>query len=124
MEDAKISIPEKSQFKILQYEIPEIELDITYINKANICFRSGIPLYLISKVQVNIPLDIINFYVMDIPTLFLLCLKDMDILDIYLNNITNQLICKNGKIFLFFVNGNIFGFCRYIVSRECNNIKM
>lgn len=40
---AKILIAEKSQFKALQFEIPEIELDKTRINKANICFKSGMP---------------------------------------------------------------------------------
>ena len=51
------------------------------------------PLSSIDTVQVFIPVGTANFHVIDTLTPFFLCLKDMDILEIYLNNITNQLIC-------------------------------
>ena len=86
---AKVSIAGKSQFKALQYKMLKIELDTTRANEATICFRSRLPLSLIDTVQVLIPVSTTNFYIVDIPTPFLLCLKDMDILGIYLNNITN-----------------------------------
>ena len=112
---AKVSTAGKSQFKALQREMPEIELDTTRANEATICFGSGLPLSSIGTVQVLTPVGTANFHVVDTPTPFLLCLKDMDTLGIYLNNITNQLICQNGKsipIFRkwghpwFFVNKN------------------
>ena len=37
---AKVLIARKRQFKALQHEIPEIELDTTYANKAIIYFGS------------------------------------------------------------------------------------
>lgn len=41
---AKILIVGKNQFKALQFKILEIELDTTYVNEANICFKSRMPL--------------------------------------------------------------------------------
>ncbi len=112
---AKVSIVGKSQFKALQHEMSEIELDTTFANEATICFGSRLLLSLIDTIQVFTPVGTSNFHVIDIFTLFLFCLKDMDRLGIYLNNITNQLIYQNGKsipIFCkwrhpwFFVNKN------------------
>ena len=47
---AKVLTAGKSQFKALQYEMPKIELDTTYANKATICFRSGLSLSSIGTV--------------------------------------------------------------------------
>lgn len=80
--------------------MPEIELNTTRTNKTIICFGSGIILSSIDTIQVLIPVGIANFYVVNIPTPFLLCLKDINILSIYLNNITNHLICQDGKSIL------------------------
>ncbi len=82
--------------------MPEIKLDTTRANEATICFGSGLPLSSIGTVQVFTLVGTANFHVVDTPTPFLLYLKDMDILGIYLNNITNQLICQNGKNILIF----------------------
>lgn len=46
----KVSTTGKSQFKALQYEMPEIELDTTYANKVTIYFKSGILLSFIGIV--------------------------------------------------------------------------
>ena len=85
--------------------MPKIELDTIYANETTICFESGMPLSSIDIIQVFISVGITNFHVVDISTPFLLCLKDIDILSIYLNNIINQLICQNGK--------NIPIFCKW-----------
>ena len=112
---ATVSTAGKSQFKALQCEMPEIELDTTRTNEATIGFGSGMPLSSIGIVQLLTPIGTANFHVVDIPTPILLCLKDIDTLNIYLNNITNQLIYQNGKsipifckwgYFWFFVNHN------------------
>ncbi len=93
----KVSIAGKNQFKALQCEMPEIELNITRANKATICFGSGLPLSSIGTVQVFSPVGTANVHVVDTLIPFFFCLKDINILGIYLNNITNQLICQNGK---------------------------
>lgn len=93
----KVSIAEKSQFKTLQYEMPKIKLDITCTNRTIICLESKMPLSSISIVQVLTPIGTTNFYIVDILILFLFCLKNMDTLSIYLNNIINQLIYQDVK---------------------------
>ena len=85
----KVLIAKKNQFKILQYKISEIELNITYANKATIYFKSKMFLNSNSIIQVFIFINTIKFYVIDISILFLFYLKDIDIFGIYLNNITN-----------------------------------
>ena len=85
----KVLTAGKCQFKALQCEIPEIELDTTCANEAVIYFKSGISLSSISTVQVITPVGATNFHIVDIPTPFFFCLKDMDTLGIYLNNIPN-----------------------------------
>ena len=94
---AKVSTARISQFKALQCEIPEIELDITHANETTICFGSRMPLSSIGIVQVFTPFGTTNFHIVDTCTPFFLCFKDIDTLDIYLNNITNQLICQDSK---------------------------
>lgn len=93
----KVLIAEKSQFKVLQYEMLEIELNTTRIIKAIIYFGSRILLSLIGKIQLLISSNTVNFHIIDIPILFFLYLKNIVIFDIYLNNIINQLICQNDK---------------------------
>lgn len=74
-----------------------IELDITYTNKSTIYFGNKTLLNFITIVQINILVNITNFYIMDTSILFIFYLKNINILSIYLNNITNQLICQNNK---------------------------
>lgn len=74
-----------------------IELDITYTNKPTIYFGNKTLLNFITIVQINILVNITNFYIMDTSILFIFYLKNINILSIYLNNITNQLICQNNK---------------------------
>lgn len=69
--------------------MPEIKLDITHVNKATICFKSGMLLSSIDIVQVFISINITNFYIVNILILFFFCLKDINRLDLYLNNIIN-----------------------------------
>lgn len=69
--------------------MPSIELDTTHAKKATMCFESRILLNSIGTIQVDTPVGATNFYVIDTPTPFLLYLKDIDKLGIYLNNIIN-----------------------------------
>lgn len=69
-----------------------VKLNTTFINKTIICFESRTFLSYISTVRVDILIGMANFYIVNTFTLFFLCLKDMNIFGVYLNNITNQLI--------------------------------
>jgi hypothetical protein len=46
---------------------------------------------------ITTPIGKIVFHILDAPIPFLLSLKDMDRLKIYLNNVTNEIISTNGK---------------------------
>ena len=67
--------------------MPKIELDTTRANKAIIYFEIRMPLSSIDIVLKFIFVGDTNFHVIDISTPFFLCLKNMDTLGIYLNNI-------------------------------------
>lgn len=101
---AKVSTAKKSQFKAMQYKMLEIKLDTTCANEITIYFESVIRLSSIGIVQVFISSGIRNFHIIDISMLFLLCLKDMDIVGTYLNNITNQFIYQDSKSISIFCN--------------------
>lgn len=77
--------------------MPEIKVDTTCANKTIIFFESRLSLNANSTVQVFIHVGITNLYVVDTPTPFLFCFKNMNTLGIYLNNINNRLIYQNGK---------------------------
>ena len=70
----KISTVGKSEFKALQREMPETELDTTRANETTICFRSGMLLSSIGTIQVFTSVGTTNFHDVNISTPFLLCL--------------------------------------------------
>lgn len=93
----KVSTAGKTQFKALQYEMSLAKLDTTCANEAIIYFRNGILLSLIGTIRVDILVGMANFHVVNTSNPFLLCLKNINTLEVYLNNITNQLIYQDGK---------------------------
>lgn len=92
--------------------MPEIELDTTCANGANICFGGEMLLSTVDTKQVFIPIGIRNFHIVDTSILFFFCLKNIDTHGIDLNNITNQLICPDGKNSLILANGDNLVFCQ------------
>lgn len=91
----------------------EIALDITHTNKVTTCFGNGIFLSSIRTIQFFIPIGTTNFDVVDTSIPFLLYLNNMDVLGIYFNNITNQLVCPNSKSILIFCKWEPFWFFVY-----------
>lgn len=85
----RVLIVMKYEFKVLYNEILKNKLVITYINEANICFRRGMLFSSIDIVKVFIDIGIANFSILGILTSVFLCLKDIDIYGILLNNIIN-----------------------------------
>ena len=63
-----------------------------------IYFRVEELLSIIIKITVLTLIRDINFYIMPTDMLFLLCIRDIDKLSIYLDNIYNKLIKCNSKI--------------------------
>jgi len=80
-----------SQFLAFQRLNTSIQLDTTTQGIINIQF--GIKLTsLIKSAKVTTPIGIIKFHIVKINTPFLLCLADIDYLQMYFNNLKNILI--------------------------------
>lgn len=83
-----------------------IKLNITCLNKAIICFRSGISLSFIGIIQIDISVGITNFHVVDTLILFVLYLKKFYL--VFTSIILSiSLFVKTVKAFLLFSNKNI-----------------
>jgi len=89
---AKVSTAGKGQYIALQREIPSITLDDTRAGEASIRFGGGPRLESLGSTDIDTPFGKTTFHVMDTSTPFLLSLKDMDRLGIYLHNLSNKLI--------------------------------
>ena len=75
------------------------KLDTT--TTSNIKAYFGIKLVtFIGKLTIYSLVNRINFHIMQTNILFLLCLQDMNRLGIYLNNLKNQVVMKNGVTIL------------------------
>lgn len=88
---ARNSTAGKGQFEALQKEIKLVFNENT-AGAVTISFGNGKPLSSIGSTVVKTPIGSIEFHILDTPTPFLLCLRDMDRLGVYLNNVTNEII--------------------------------
>ena len=68
-----------------------VDIDTTQTRAVNVQFGIGLTV-LIRLVKVKTLIGLVNFYVVKVNTPFLLCLIDMDRLQVYYNNITDTLI--------------------------------
>jgi hypothetical protein len=88
-----------SQFKALQ----RISNDNVVLNKKTI--ESSIKFeidntLILGFVDLNTSLEVITFYIVEINTSFLLCLNDFDSLDIYFNNLINEIVQHERRHFV------------------------
>ena len=95
---AKFLTAGKNQFIVLRREMSSITLNTTRANEIKICFENGTTLSFINTVRIDISIGAINFHVVKIFTLFLLCVNDMNELPIYLNNVTNKFVVFDKSI--------------------------
>ncbi|KJZ72275.1 hypothetical protein HIM_01308 [Hirsutella minnesotensis 3608] len=94
---AKISTAGIDQFHALQREMPTVQLRKN-ATIATVRFGGNEPTNTIGITTVITPIGEVVFHVINMSTPFLLCLKDMDRLGAYLNNVTNELICGDKRI--------------------------
>jgi hypothetical protein len=73
-------------------------IDISTVGKASIKFGKGSVTASISTAQVSTEIRNIDFKVLEVPTLFLLCLADIDRLNVYFNNTTDELVQGEQRI--------------------------
>ncbi|KAI1001544.1 hypothetical protein K3495_g6654 [Podosphaera aphanis] len=88
---AGISTAGLPQFKALQQLDPTVKLDATTAGAHKVKFGIGTDKSL-GITSVTLPIGRVQFQVLSCNTPFLICLKDMDNLKTYLNNIENTLI--------------------------------
>ncbi|KAM4061953.1 hypothetical protein HRG_013465 [Hirsutella rhossiliensis] len=94
---SKISTAGIDQFRALQREMPTVQLRKN-ATIATVRFGGNEPTNTIGITTVITPIGEVVFHVINMSTPFLLCLKDMDRLGAYLNNVTNELICGDKRI--------------------------
>jgi len=87
-----------NQVKALQRERPDITLNKDQAGHAKITFGNGKPIESIGTVAVDTPVGLITFHVLETETPFLMCLDDMDRLQIYLDNTLDQLVSRSRGI--------------------------
>ncbi|KAF1936186.1 hypothetical protein EJ02DRAFT_438705 [Clathrospora elynae] len=89
---SNVSTAGKEQFLALQSKDPTVTLDTSTSGNASVQFGKGSVTTSIGTAHVSTEVGKIKFNVLDAPTPFLLCLKDMDRLNVYFNNTTDQLV--------------------------------
>ncbi|EDU46201.1 conserved hypothetical protein [Pyrenophora tritici-repentis Pt-1C-BFP] len=89
---SNVSTAGKEQFLALQTEDPTVTLDTSTAGNASVQFGKGSVTTSIGTAHVSTQIGKIKFEVLNAPTPFLLCLKDMDRLHVYFNNTTDQLV--------------------------------
>ncbi|KAF7578904.1 hypothetical protein PtrM4_031440 [Pyrenophora tritici-repentis] len=89
---SNVSTAGKEQFWALQTEDPTVTLDTSTAGNASVQFGKGSVTTSIGTAHVSTQIGKIKFEVLNAPTPFLLCLKDMDRLHVYFNNTTDQLV--------------------------------
>jgi hypothetical protein len=87
----------KGQFLALQREDPLITLDTHQADIAQVKFGKGDAMESIGSMNVKTPIGKIIFHILKAFTPFLISLRDMDRLKIYVNNVTNEILFTNGK---------------------------
>ena len=85
------------QFLTLQKQDSAVQLNIATQGIVNVQFGIG-STSLISSARVSIPIGTVEFHIVKVNTPFLLCLADIDNLQVYFNNLKNLLIILRDAI--------------------------
>jgi hypothetical protein len=95
---ANVSTVGREQYLALTREDPTVTMDISTAGKASIKFGKGSVTASVGTAQVSTEIGKIDFEVLKAPTPFLLCLADMDRLNVYFNNTTDELVQGEQRI--------------------------
>jgi hypothetical protein len=95
---AKRSTVEIDQFTVLQRLNDSIQLNKSIV-ESKIQFDID-SISIMSTIELNISLKLMIFHIVEINTSFLLCLVDLNRLEVYFNNLTNKLMQKRLIIIL------------------------
>ncbi|KAF1967270.1 hypothetical protein BU23DRAFT_483998, partial [Bimuria novae-zelandiae CBS 107.79] len=89
---ANVSTVGREQYLALTREDLIVTIDISTAGKASIKFGKDSVTAFIGTAQVSTEIGKINFEVLEAPTPSLLCLADMDRLNVYFNNTMDKLV--------------------------------
>ena len=85
-----------SQLKALQ-RTEDVHIDESTKGMVTVQFGIG-STSSIGSVKISTPIGQVQFHIVDAYTPFLLSLADMDALGVYFNNLTNQLVTRQGSV--------------------------
>ena len=85
------------QFLAYQKYSPDTSIDTSTKGAINVQFGIGFISSMGSAI-ISTPIGSVKFHVVQADTLFLLCLADLDHLNVYYNNVTNSLVMKDRTI--------------------------
>ena len=109
---SKKSIASYGQFWALQRSNPAMELELDTSTKGQVIVQFGIgSTSLIGIANVHTLIGEVQFYIIDANTLFLLCLADMDKLQVYYNNIRDVLVTRTREVPVVRRFGHAFLLC-------------
>jgi hypothetical protein len=89
---ANVSTVGREQYLALTQEDLTVTIDMSTAGKASIKFSKGSVTASVGTAKVSTEIGKIDFEVLEAPTPFLLCLADMDRLNVYFNNTTDELV--------------------------------
>ena len=89
---ANFSTAGYSQYLAFKKIESKVQIDETTAGTANIKFGPGNPLQSIGSVKIDTPVGTVQFHIVDSHTPFLLCLRDLDRLKVYFDNLQNALV--------------------------------
>jgi hypothetical protein len=95
------------QFQALQRVNQNIRLDTLTKGQVSIQFGIGMA-FSIGTVEINSPIGKVHFHVVYADTPFLLCLADIDSLQVYYNNLKNIIITCTGAVQVVWRFGHLF----------------
>ena len=100
------------QFRALQRSNPAMELELDTSTKGQVTVQFGIgSTSSIGTANVHTPIGEVQFHIVDASTPFLLCLADMDKLQVYYNNIQDVLVTRTGEVPVVRRFGHAFLLC-------------
>jgi len=93
---AEVSTAGRVQAEALLTQMPSLKIE--HGKGSRVRFGAGEPLLTTEELFVPTPIGGITFHIVPTDTPFLLCIKDMDALRVYLDNTRNELVKHDGKI--------------------------
>jgi len=100
------------QFRALQRSNPAMELELDTSTKGQVTVQFGIgSTSSIGTANVHTPIGEVQFHIVDANTPFLLCLADMDKLQVYYNNIQDVLVTRTKEVPVVRRFGHAFLLC-------------